>query len=116
MIRCCDDRDVELIWTIINDGARAYKGVIPADCWTEPYMSRNELRQEMEHGVTFWGYEESEALEGVMGVQHVQDFNGSIAGPIVKDRLWWFTSARQISVNEKVTKSPSKWNQSSFYP
>src|SRR6267142_6454402 len=73
MIRCCDDRDVELIWTIINDGALAYKGVIPADCWTEPYMSRNELRQEMEHGVTFWGYEESEALEGVMGVQHVQD-------------------------------------------
>ena len=42
------------------------------------------------------------------GVQHVQDFNGSIAGPIVKDRLWWFTSARQISVNEKVTNA--------FYP
>ena len=73
MIRCCDDRDVELIWAIINDGARAYKGVIPADCWTEPYMSRNELRHEIEAGVTFWGYEESEALAGVMGVQQVQD-------------------------------------------
>jgi GNAT superfamily N-acetyltransferase len=73
MIRCCDDRDVELIWTIINDGARAYKGVIPADCWTEPYMSRNELRHEIEDGVTFWGYLENEALEGVMGVQQVQD-------------------------------------------
>ena len=73
MIRCCDDRDVELIWAIINDGARAYKGVIPSDCWTEPYMSRNELRHEIEDGVTFWGYEESKTLEGVMGVQQVQD-------------------------------------------
>ena len=40
MIRRCDDRDFELIWTIINDGAQAYKETIPADRWTEPYMSR----------------------------------------------------------------------------
>ena len=73
MIRCCDDRDVELIWAIVNDGARAYQGVIPVDCWTEPYMSRDELRHEIEDGVTFWGFEEGEALEGVMGVQRVQD-------------------------------------------
>jgi GNAT superfamily N-acetyltransferase len=73
MIRCCDGRDVELIWAIINDGARAYEGVIPADCWTEPYMSSDELRHEIEDGVTFWGYEESGALEGVMGLQQVQD-------------------------------------------
>src|SRR5947207_14090140 len=73
MIRCCDDRDVELIWAIRNDGASAYKGVIPADCWTEPYMSTNELHREIEDGVTFWGYEESEALEGVMGLQQVRD-------------------------------------------
>lgn len=39
MIRRCDDRDFELIWAIINDGAQAYKGIIPADRWTEPYMS-----------------------------------------------------------------------------
>ena len=73
MIRCCDGRDVERIWDIINDGARAYKGVIPADWWTEPYMSRNELRHEIEAGVTFWGFEVCEALEGVIGIQHVQD-------------------------------------------
>jgi GNAT superfamily N-acetyltransferase len=73
MIRCCDERDFELIWSIINDGAHAYEGVIPADCWTEPYMSRNELRAEMEDGVTFWGYEENQALEGVMGIQQVKD-------------------------------------------
>lgn len=73
MIRCCHDRDVELIWAIVNDGATAYKGVIPADCWTEPYMSRDELRREIESGVTFWGYEGSGTLEGVMGLQYVQD-------------------------------------------
>jgi GNAT superfamily N-acetyltransferase len=73
MIRPCDDRDFDLIWTIINDGALAYKGVIPEDRWTEPYMSRNQLHHEIEEGVSFWGYEENETLQGVMGVQPVQD-------------------------------------------
>ena len=73
MIRCCDDRDVELIWAIINDGARAYKGVIPADRWTEPYMSREKLRHEIEDGVTFWGHEAGGELAGVMGLQDVKD-------------------------------------------
>jgi hypothetical protein len=61
MIRRCGAEDFEAIYAIINDGAEAYRGVIPADCWTEPYMSREELRQEMEDGVTFSGYEENGA-------------------------------------------------------
>ena len=73
MIRWCDERDFEQIWSIINEGAHAYKGVIPADCWTEPYMSRDELHAEMEDGVSFWGYEENETLQGVMGIQQVED-------------------------------------------
>ena len=73
MIRCCDERDLELIWSIINDGAHAYESVIPADCWTDPYMSRHELHAEMEDGVSFWGYEDNEALQGVMGIQQVED-------------------------------------------
>jgi GNAT superfamily N-acetyltransferase len=73
MIRCCDDRDFELMWTIINDGAQAYKGTIPADRWTEPYMSREKLQHEIDEGVVFWGYEDAGALEGVMGIQKVQD-------------------------------------------
>jgi hypothetical protein len=40
MIRRCDDRDLEPIWAIINDGAQAYKGIIPLGPWTEPYMSK----------------------------------------------------------------------------
>ena len=73
MIRRCDDRDFELIWTIINDGAQAYKGAIPEDRWTEPYMSREKLQDEIDEGVVFWGYEEAGELVGVMGIQQVQD-------------------------------------------
>ena len=72
-IRRCDDNDFDLIWTIVNDGARAYQGVIPADRWSEPYMSKAQLQEEIDHGVTFWGYEESGTLEGVMGLQPIQD-------------------------------------------
>jgi N-acetylglutamate synthase-like GNAT family acetyltransferase len=73
MIRRCDDRDFEAIWTIINDGAQAYKGIIPVDRWTEPYMSRENLRREIDEGVVFWGYEEAGTLLGVMGIQAVRD-------------------------------------------
>jgi len=73
MMRRCDDRDFELIWAIINDGAKAYKGTIPADRWSEPYMSHEELRCQIDEGVVFWGYDESGTLEGVMGIQEVQD-------------------------------------------
>ena len=73
MIRRCDDRDFEVIWATINDGAQAYKGIIPADRWAEPYMSREKLQHEIDEGVVFWGYEEAGTLVGVMGIQQVQD-------------------------------------------
>ena|ERR1700724_2225171 len=73
MIRRCDDRDFELILAIINDGAQAYRGIIPADRWIEPYMSRKELQHQIDEGVVFWGSEETGPLEGVMGIQEVQD-------------------------------------------
>jgi GNAT superfamily N-acetyltransferase len=73
MMRRCDGPDFELIWAIINDGSEAYKGIIPADRWTEPYMSRVELRRQIDEGVVFWGYEESGMLAAVMGIQQVQD-------------------------------------------
>ena len=73
MIRRCHDSDFETILTIINSAAAAYDGVIPQDRWNEPYMSRQELLEEMGLGVKFWGYEDGEELVGVMGVQPVQD-------------------------------------------
>src|SRR4051794_15425107 len=73
MIRRCDDRDFDEIWAIVNDGARAYKRIFTEDHWTEPYMSKTQLQHEIDDGVTFWGYQENEALQGVMGLQPVQD-------------------------------------------
>ena len=73
MIRRCDKHEFEQIYTIINDGALAYRGVIPEDCWTEPYMSRDKLQKEMDAGVVFWGSEDNGTLCGVMGLQSVRD-------------------------------------------
>jgi GNAT superfamily N-acetyltransferase len=73
MIRRLREGDFEEIYAIVNDAAAAYRGVIPADRWTDPYMPRDELREEIAAGVVFWGYEEDGALAGVMGVQPVQD-------------------------------------------
>ena len=73
MIRRCNDHDIALIFSIINDGALAYKGVIPEDRWTEPYMPMDELRHEINQGVVFWGYEDEGRLQGVMGIQQVED-------------------------------------------
>ena len=73
MTRPCNDNDFEEMYAIINDAAEAYRGIIPEDRWHEPYMSREELRHEIDDGVVFWGYEENDELIGVMGIQPVQD-------------------------------------------
>ena len=73
MIRRCDDHEFDVISEIINDGSQVYRGIIPADRWTEPYMPSDELRHEIDDGIMFWGYEENGTLGGVMGIQHVHD-------------------------------------------
>lgn len=70
MIRQCTTNDFEQIYEIINNGAQAYKGVIPSEYWKEPYMSRDELRGELDGGISMWVYEEEGELVGVMGIQH----------------------------------------------
>ncbi len=72
-IRRCTDDDFDVIYSIVNEAAQAYRGVIPKDCWKEPYMPEEELRYEIDAGVLFWGYEEDGELAAVMGLQHVQD-------------------------------------------
>ena len=73
MIRKCFASDFERIFEIINDAAQAYKRIIPAEYWKEPYMSRDELRHELDEGIEMWGYEENGELTGVMGIQHRQN-------------------------------------------
>jgi len=73
VIRRCSSDDFEAMYEIINDAAQAYKGMIPADCWKDPYMSRDYLQHGIDSGVAFWGYEEGGSLRGVMGIQDVRD-------------------------------------------
>ncbi len=73
MIRRCVAADVPVIDAIINEASQKYRGVIPADCWHEPYMSRAELERAIASGVAFSGWVENGELMGVMGVQRVKD-------------------------------------------
>ena len=70
--RCRDDERDEIL-AIVNAAAEAYRGVIPADRWREPYMGPSELAAEIGDGVAFWGFEEDGELVGAMGVQRVSD-------------------------------------------
>jgi GNAT superfamily N-acetyltransferase len=70
MIRQCTDPDLPEMYTVINDAAQAYKGIIPDDRWQEPYMPMDELQAEIRDGVEFWGLEENGKLTGVMGIQN----------------------------------------------
>jgi GNAT superfamily N-acetyltransferase len=65
--------DVPAIFAIVNDAAQAYRGVIPADRWHEPYMPMDELEREIAAGVKFWVAEEGARLLGVMGIQDKGD-------------------------------------------
>jgi N-acetylglutamate synthase-like GNAT family acetyltransferase len=69
MIRKCSEADLSALYEIVNDAARAYKGIIPADRWREPYMPMEELKSEIAAGVRFWGCESDGELLGVMGMQ-----------------------------------------------
>lgn len=71
VIRPCREADFEAVLAIINAAAVAYRGAIPDDCWSDPYMPAEELARERGAGVAFWGYEDGDELLGVMGLQRV---------------------------------------------
>jgi N-acetylglutamate synthase-like GNAT family acetyltransferase len=73
MIRKGADEDFEEIFNIINDAAIAYKGVIPPDRWHEPYMTKEELKAQVEDGVKFSCYVDNNEIIGVMGIQDKTD-------------------------------------------
>ena len=69
LIRKILEADLGATLAIVNDAAQAYRGVIPADRWREPYMPPDELEKEIADGVVFWVAEEDGRLSGVMGIQ-----------------------------------------------
>ncbi len=72
MIRRCTSADTGSMYTIINESAKKYDGVIPADRYHAPYMPLEELLAEMQR-MTFAGWEENDGLVGVMGLEPVKD-------------------------------------------
>lgn len=72
-IRPSAEADFAAMLAIINDAAHAYRGVIPADRWHEPYMSADELKREITGGVAFWVAEQDGRIVGVMGIQDKGD-------------------------------------------
>ena len=61
--------DAHAISSVINAAAEVYRGIIPEDCWHEPYMSVKDLHQELEDGVVFSGITQESTLLAVMGFQ-----------------------------------------------
>jgi GNAT superfamily N-acetyltransferase len=73
MITKLAQQDFQAILHVVNEAAVAYRGVIPADRWKEPYMPSNELQEELESGIVFYGYWENNILTAVMGIQKAQN-------------------------------------------
>jgi GNAT superfamily N-acetyltransferase len=72
MIRELSYVDIDCTYDIINSAASVYQGVIPSDCYHEPYMPREELQKEM-NSMTFFGWKEKHRLVGIMGFQPIED-------------------------------------------
>jgi N-acetylglutamate synthase-like GNAT family acetyltransferase len=67
------DGDFTDLLHIVNSAAEAYRGVIPADRWHDPYMTTDALAAELTAGIEFWVSERDGQLAGVMGIQPVRD-------------------------------------------
>ena len=96
-IRLCNVEDLPKMFSIINDAAQAYKGIIPADRWHEPYMPLEELEGQIADGIVFSGCELHGKLAGVMGIQD--------KGEVTLIRhAYVSTSERRKGIGEKLLK------------
>ena len=73
MITECTKKNISNILYVINDASLKYKGIIPNDCWHEPYMTKQKLIYEFANCVRMFGYNKDNTLVGVMGIQELKD-------------------------------------------
>ena len=73
MIKECTKKNISNILHVINDASLKYKGIIPNDCWHEPYMTKQKLIYEFANCVRMFGYNKDNTLVGVMGIQELKD-------------------------------------------
>lgn len=62
-MRRLSEADAEAVARVVNESATAYDGTIPEDCYSEPYLSVGDLREEM-RTTEFYGYEVGEGSTG----------------------------------------------------
>ena len=89
--------DFQDILLVVNDAALVYKGKIPTDRWKVPYMPAQELKEEIQSGVKFYGLKQDNALIAIMGIQRVNDVT------LIR-HAYVFTSHQRIGLGEKLLK------------
>jgi GNAT superfamily N-acetyltransferase len=104
MIRELSYVDIDCIYDIINSAAGAYKGIIPSDCYHEPYMPKEELQREMK-SMAFFGWEEGRELVGIMGFQPVKDVTLIRHAYVLPDRQGKGLGTRLLDHLKQMTKS-----------
>jgi len=106
MIKKYTKSDSSKILYVINDAATRYKGIIPDDCWHEPYMLKKELIDEFSDGVRMYGYHDNNKLIGVIGIQKVKDV-------ILIRHAYTLTSYQSKGMGSALLKYLLKKNQNS---
>jgi len=104
MIRELPYADLDCIYEIINSAAVAYRGVIPSDCYHEPYMPREELLREI-NSMTFFGWKERHRLVGVMGFQPVKDVTLLRHAYVLPDRQGKGIGTRLLNHLKQMTRT-----------
>jgi GNAT superfamily N-acetyltransferase len=72
MIEVLSAKDASIVYEVINKAASAYRGIIPEDCYHEPYMPEGELLQELQRMI-FFGWCKKTKIVGVIGFQKVRE-------------------------------------------
>ena len=98
--------DSSKILYVINDAAVRYKGIIPDNCWHEPYMSEQKLVDEFTDGVRMFGYNRNNKLIGVIGIQEIKDV-------ILIRHAYTLTSYQGKGIGSALLKYLLKRNQNS---
>ena len=98
--------DTSKILHVINDASLRYKGIIPDNCWHEPYMSEQELVDEFTDGVRMFGYNRNNKLIGVIGIQEIKDV-------ILIRHVYTLTSYQGKGIGSALLKYLLKRNQNS---
>lgn len=76
------EADAEAIANVVNEAAKAYDDTIPEDCYSQPYLSLEELADELET-TEFYGYAVDSADSASMGVPDVTTDLADSAGALV---------------------------------